>query len=44
MTDYGRFIYKVLRYKKRRGVYAAALAMRRRGISLQGALSLLTRR
>ena len=31
MTDFGRFIYKVLRYKKRRGVFVAAQAMRRRG-------------
>ena len=41
MTDFGRFIYKILRYKRRRGVYVAAQAMRRRGVSLEGALSLL---
>ncbi len=44
MTDFGRFIYKVLRYKRRRGVYVAAQAMRRRGISVQGAVSLLARK
>ena len=44
MTDFGRFIYKILRYKRRRGVYVAAQAMRRRGVSLEGALSLLARK
>jgi hypothetical protein len=39
-----RFIDKLLRYKRRRGVYAAAQALRRQGISLETAVVLLVRK
>ena len=42
-TDCDRFIHKVQRYLRRRGVYAAAQALRRQGLSLQAALLLLAR-
>jgi hypothetical protein len=42
--DPGKFIHKLQRYKKRRGVYAAAQALRRQGISLEAALVLLARK
>ena len=39
--DSGKFIHKVENDKTRRGVYAAAQALRRQGISLETALLLL---
>ena len=38
-----RFINKLERYKRRRGVYEAAQALRRQGLSLKAALLLLAR-
>ena len=38
-----RFINKLQRYKRSRGVYAAAQALRRQGLSLKAALLLLAR-
>ena len=43
MTDVSRFIHKVQRNKIRRGVFAAAQALRRQGLSLKAALVLLAR-
>ena len=40
--DSDKFIARVQRYKRRRGVYAAAQSLRRQGISLEAALLLLT--
>jgi hypothetical protein len=40
----GKFISKLQRYKRRRGVYAAAQSLRRQGISLQTALMILRRK
>jgi hypothetical protein len=40
--DSDKFIFRVQRYKRRRGVYAAAQSLRRQGISLEAALLLLT--
>ena len=42
-SDSDRFINKLQRYKKNRGVYAAAQALRRGGLSLKPALLLLAR-
>ena len=42
--DTGKFIDKVQRYMRRRGVYVAAQALRRQGISLEAALLLLARK
>ena len=42
-SDSDRFINKLQRYKRRRGVYAAAQALRRQGLSLKAALLLLAR-
>ena len=39
--DSDRFIVKVRRYRRRRGIYAAAQSLRRQGISLESALLLL---
>ena len=39
--DSDKFIVRVQRYKRRRGVYAAAQSLRRQGISLEAALLLL---
>lgn len=36
-----RFIEKLLRYRRRHGVYAAAQVLRRQGISLETAVVLL---
>jgi hypothetical protein len=43
-NDTGKFIHKLLRYKRRRGVYTAAQSLRRQGISLATAVALLTRK
>ena len=42
-SDSDRFVNKLRRYKRRRGVYAAAQALRRQGLSLKTALLLLAR-
>ena len=42
-SGYDRFINKLQRDKRRRGVYAAAQALRRQGLSLKAALLLLAR-
>ena len=42
-TDSDRFINKVQRYMRRRGVFAAAQALRRQGLSLKAALLRLAR-
>jgi hypothetical protein len=41
---FGKFIRKLQRYKRRRGVYAAAQTLRRQGISLEAALVFLARK
>jgi hypothetical protein len=41
--DSDRFVKKLQRYKRSRGVYAAAQALRRQGLSLKTALLLLAR-
>ena len=42
-SDSDRFINKLQRYKRRRGVFEAAQALRRQGLSLKAALLLLAR-
>ncbi len=42
-SDSDRFVHKVQRYMRRRGVFAAAQALRRQGLSLEAALLLLAR-
>jgi len=41
MNSMDRFLSKLQRHRQRRGVYAAAQALRRQGLSLKAALLLL---